>query len=185
MNNYRPSLVTGPTVEPVTVEQAKLRLQIAATDHAHDEHIAELISECREEFEADSDSLVCQQTWKLETEVMSDGMQLYKSPVQSVTSVTYYDTAGTLHTLPTTVWDFDKTNRKIFLKPDQIWPVTQKRWDAWVITYVCGYSTVPAVVQKAILLLVENYFLSKDPTKESEFKSYNRLVNKLQRSTYP
>ncbi len=185
MKVYRPSLVTGPTVEPVKVNQLKYRVNLALEDDSHNDYITELLKECREEVETDCDILCCTQTWQLQTDSIEHGIQLYKSPIQSITSIQYYDAGGTLTTLATSVYDFDATNRKVFLKTDQIWPAHQERWDAWKIVYVCGYSTVPAIVQKAILLLAENYFLARDPQKESEFSSYNRLIAKLGRSTYP
>ncbi len=185
MNNYRPSLVTGPAREPISIGQIKHRVNLAMDDDSHDCYLTDLVKECREEVESDCDMLCCTQTWQLQTEAMVDGLQLYKSPIQSVTSIQYYDTAGTVTTLPTSVYSFDSVNRKIFLKPDQIFPVTQKRFDAWTVIYVAGYTTVPAIVEKAVLLLAENYFLARDPQKESEFRSYNRLIAKMQRSTYP
>ena len=185
MKIYRPSLVTAATAEPISIGQLKQRVNLAADDDSHDCYLAELIKECREEVETDCDLLCCTQTWQLLTDEMEDGLQLFKSPIQSITSIQYYDSAGTLTTLPTSVYSFDVANRKIHLKPDQYWPSFQARWDAWKILYVCGYATVPPIVQKAVLLLAENYFLARDPQKESEFSSYNRLMVKMQRSTYP
>jgi uncharacterized phiE125 gp8 family phage protein len=185
MEVYRPSLLIGPTTEPVLLDQVKERVEIALSDEAHDSHLIELIAQAREEVEHDCDLAINTQTWELKTAVMQHGLQLYKNPIQSITSIEYYDTGGTLRTLPTSVYSFDATNRKIYLKPNQVWPAYETRWDAWRIVYVCGYTTVPAIVQKAVLLLAENYFLARDPQKESTFSSYNRLVRKLHRSTYP
>ena len=185
MKNYRPSLLIGPTTEPVLLDQVKERVEIALSDEAHDSHLLELIAQAREEVEHDCDMAINTQTWELKTEMMVDGLQLYKSPVQSITSIQYYDTNSVLTTLSTTVYSLDVANRTIRLNNNQLWPPTELRWDAWRIVYVCGYTTVPAIVQKAVLLLAENYFLARDPQKESTFSSYNRLVRKLHRSTYP
>jgi uncharacterized phiE125 gp8 family phage protein len=185
VNNYRPTLLTGPTIEPVLLDQVKECVEIALGDPSHDSHLLDLISQARQEVESDCDIAICPQTWELKTDAMIDGLQLHKSPVQSITSIEYYDTNGLLTTLPTTIYGLDVANRKIQLKYNELWPVAQARWDAWRIVYVCGYSNVPAIVQKAVLLLVENYFLARDPHKESEFRSYGRLISKLQRSTYP
>lgn len=185
MKIYRPSLVTAPTREPVSIGQVKHRVNLASDDDSHDCYLDELIKECREEVETDCDILCCTQTWKLQTDAIEHGLQLYKSPIQSITSIQYYDVGGTLTTLATSVYSFDATNRKIYLKPNQNWPTADTRWDAWAITYVCGYATVPSIVQKAVLLLAENYFLARDPQKESQFSSYNRLITKMARSTYP
>lgn len=184
-DNYRPILVTAPTTDAVTIEQAKKQCEIAESDTAHDEHLYQLIDRARDEFEADCDLCIKSQTWRVYTDDMDDGMQLQKGPIQSITSIKYYDNTNTQQTLATSVYGFDAANRKIRLKYDQVWPPFTSRWDAWEITYLCGYSTVPPMAVQAMLILIEKYFLGRESLKEPEFRTYQRLVSKMQRSTYP
>ena len=184
MDNYRPQLVTGPTIEPVTLDQAKKQVELSVTDTAHDEHLLELITRAREEFETDCDHVVCQQTWKVFTSSVTDGMQLQKAPIISITSMQYYNASNTITTLPTTVYNFDAANRRIQLQYNQIWPSHETRWDAWAITYLCGYATLPGIAVQAMLMLVEKYFLGRE-LRDAEFANYQRLILKMQRSTYP
>jgi len=184
-DNYRPILVTAPTADAVTLSQAKKQVEIADSDTAHDEHLHELIDRARDEFEADCDLCISPQTWKVYTDEMEDGMQLYKGPIQSITSVKYYDTNNVLQTLETSIYNFDAANRMIRLQYNQLWPVTTVRWDAFEITYLCGFATFPPMAIQAMLILVEKYFLGREPSKDPDFRTYQRLVHKMQRSTYP
>lgn len=184
-DNYRPILVTAPTTDAVTIEQAKKQCEIAESDTAHDEHLYQLIDRARDEFEADCDLCISSQTWKVFTDHIDDPMQLQKGPIQSITSIKYYDSNNALQTLDTSFYGFDVANRMIRLKYNQLYPPATPRWDSWEITYLCGYSTVPPMAVQAMLILIEKYFLGREALKEPEFKTYQRLVSKMQRSTYP
>lgn len=185
MDNYRPILVTAPTADAVTLSQAKKQCEIAEFDPTHDDHFLALIDRAREELEIDCDMCICPQTWRVYTDDMEDEMQLQKGPIQSITSIKYYDINNVQQTLSTSIYGFDVANRTIRLKYNQSWPSTITRWDAWEITYLCGYSNVPPMAQQAMLILIEKYFLGREALKEPEFKTYERLVAKMQRSTYP
>ena len=184
-DNYRPILVTAPTVDVVTLAQAKKQVELADSDTAHDEHLYELIDRARDEFEADCDLCISPQTWKFYADDMDEEMQLQKGPIQSIASIKYYDTNNALQTLSTSIYNFDVANRTIRLQYNQLWPVATTRWDAWEITYLCGFATVPPMAVQAMLILIEKYFLGREAMKEPTFNTYQRLVNKMQRSTYP
>lgn len=51
-------LVTGPTVEPLTLNEAKKQLEIATSDTTHDGQLAQMIQEAREQWEHDTDSVL-------------------------------------------------------------------------------------------------------------------------------
>jgi uncharacterized phiE125 gp8 family phage protein len=181
--------VTAPTFEPVTVAQARKQVELAESDRAHDEQLELLIQAAREQLEADTDLVLGQKTVKVYDDDFDAAMQLQLRPIQSITSVKYYDTGNSLQTLSTSYYDFDAANRKVVLKYNQTWPaVILGRYDAVEITYVCGYASqalIPALAKQACLLLVGNYFEGRDMLKESDAKTYDRIVAKLMRSTYP
>lgn len=185
MQNYRPILVTAPTVDAVTIEQAKKQCEIAESDTAHDTHLYQLIDAARQQLEEDCDMCICSQTWRVFADDMDDGMQLQKGPIQSITSIKYYDSSNAQQTLSTSVYGFDVANRMIRLKYDQVWPSFTNRWDAWEVTYLCGFATVPPLAKQAMLMLIETYFLEREVMRESDLKKYQRLVGLMQRSTYP
>ena len=183
-DNYRPILVTGPTSDSVTIEQAKKQCEIAESDTTHDDHLCRLVNSALQEFESDCDMCIAPQTWKVQHDDFEDGMQLQKGPIQSITSIKYYNTAGTLTTLPTSVYNFDVANRRIRLQYFQIVPLSQLRWDAWEFTYLCGFASPPPLAVQAMLMLVEKYWLGRE-MREPNYERYQNLVLKMQRSTYP
>lgn len=74
------------------------------------------------------------------------------SPVQSVTSVKYYDENNTLQTISTLsyqVLDFGLPHKLVF-NPDYSFPAIYNRKDALQITYTCGMTTIPEDIQTFI-----------------------------------
>lgn len=188
----RATVVTAPTVEPVTLAEAKKQLEISQSDTAHDDQLTLLIQAAREQWEHDTDSCCLTQTLSVTLEEWEDDeIYLPKRPVQSITSITYYDTANTQQTLSTSVYSLDAACRAVRLKYMQIWPPIVDRWDAVTVTYVAGYTsttTVPAIVKQAILLLVGHYFENRDQLLSESMQSlpvYESLVRRFMRSTYP
>lgn len=187
----RATLVTGPVSEPVTLTQAKKQLEIPASDTAHDDHITLLIQAAREQWEHDTDSAVIEQTWLVNAECFyDDELYLPKRPIQSITSVKYYDSTNTQQTLSSSVYQLDAANRAVRLAYLQNWPLTVERFDSIEIKYVCGYddaTAVPAVAKQAILLLIGHYFENRDMIGNamSEVVAYENLVKRFMRPTYP
>ncbi len=94
------------------------------------------------------------QTWTLTLRWFADVMYLpMASPLQSVTSLKYYDTAGTLQTLATSSYDVDLVSRpgRVLRKANVSWPALQsgKLGGRVVITYVVGW-TDPALIPERI-----------------------------------
>jgi hypothetical protein len=119
-----------------------------------------------------------------------DSIELVRRPVQFSTSpavapvVTYFDTNGALQTLdPTT---YTVACDKITLNVGSTWPLTDRRQDCVQISYVAGYSTVPARLTLATMFLANHYYENRtivtiEPTSEvymtllsllSSFRSY-------------
>jgi len=191
LENLIPLVVTGPTFEPVTIYQAKKQCEIAESDVAHDEHLTDLIVSAREELEQDTGICFATRTLKTYMESIEDGTRLQTRPVTSITSLKYYDTTNTQQTLATTYYGFDIGKRQIRLKYNQSWPVYTPRWDAWEITYVCGYASealIPQLAKAAILMLVGYRFENRDMIHSDAMnncKPYEALVAKMMRATYP
>ena len=189
MSNLIPLVTSGPTFEPLTLAQAKKQVELAESDRTHDEHLTLLIQAAREQFEGDTNLVLGQKTLKVFDYDFDTAIQLQLRPIQSITSIRYYDTNNTLQTLSTSIYDFDVAKRSVVLKYNQLFPpIIAGRYDAVEIVYVAGYATqalIPAVAKQACLLLVGNYFEGRDMLKESDAKTYERLVTLCMRSTYP
>jgi len=187
----RAILVTAPIAEPVTLAEAKKQLEIAASDTAHDAQLSLLIQAAREQWEADTDSAVITQTWKVYAEAFGDDeIYLPKRPIQSITHVKYYDSGNVLQTLSSDVYSLDIAERAVRLDSMKIWPSVYDRWDAVTVTYLAGYSSalsIPAIHKQAILLLVGYYFDANrgENDRPNDQKAYENLVNKFMRSNYP
>jgi len=191
MLTVAPLVITGPTAEPLTLAEAKKQLELASSDTTHDEHLSSLIQSAREEWENDTEMICCTQTLQIKVDRMFDEFKLPHKPVQSVTSLVYFDSNNASTTLPTTIWDFDQARKVIRLKYNQLFPTWTPRYDAWTITYVCGYSDdgalVPAIAKQAMLLLVGYYFDANrgENDKANDKRAYEALVSKFMRSSYP
>ena len=188
----RATLVTGPASEPLTLLEAKKQCELNPSDTAHDDHLTLLIQAAREQWEHDTDSASITQTWRVTIEGFTDDeIYLPKRPLQSITSITYYDSANAQQTLSTDYYSLDAASGAVRLKYDQVWPGTASRWDAATITYVAGYtsaSTVPAIQKAAMRLLVGKYFENRDLLVNDGMytdRAYEALVHKFMRSSYP
>jgi uncharacterized phiE125 gp8 family phage protein len=188
----KPIRVTDQTSEAITLAQARKQLEIAQSDLAHDDQLTLLIQSARDQWEADTDSAVLTQTWRVYLDSFNDDeIYLPKRPVSSITTLKYYDLTNTQQTLATSYYSLDQGSRVIRLKYQQDWPGTVARWDAVEITYVCGYASaaaVPAIAKQAMLLLVGKYFENRDLLVNDVIftdAAYESLVRKFMRSCYP
>lgn len=144
-NAYK--LVTGPTSEPITTSDAKLDRRITGSDD--DAAVVRWIASARSRAESYLGRGLLQQTWKLALDEFVDEIELpMAAPLQSVTSVQYYNTSGSLTTLGASVYQVDTLSEpgRVLLAPDQVWPATQSgRRLAVEITYVVGYANAAAI----------------------------------------
>lgn len=183
-------VISGPSVEPLTLDQVKKQLEISVSDTTHDIQLASMIQEAREQWEHDTDSVTCYQTLRIKVSDFYDGFELPKGPVQSVTSLQYYDGNNNLQTYSAANYGLHKD--EIRLGYQVTLPAWSARWDAWAITYRSGYSQdaslVPAIAKRAMLLLVANYFENRDMLMSEAMqsqKAYEMLVRRFMRSSYP
>lgn len=184
-------LSTRPTLEPVSITEARKQLELQQ-DPSHDEHLLRLITQAREQFEHDTESAMCYQTWVYKTAKIYDGLRIPKRPVHSITTIKYYDSGNALQTLSSTVYQLDKPGRMIRLAYDKDWPDTVSRWDAYELTIKFGYSQdgalVPQVAKQAMLLLIGHYFENRDMLMSDAMQAltaYEHLVRRFIRSSYP
>lgn len=188
----RATLVTAPASEPITLAEARKQLELANDDTTHSDHLTLLIQAAREQWEHDTDSACLTQTWSVNLPYFSgSSIALPKRPIQSITSITYYDSAEASQTLATSVYAFDAAARKVRLKTLQTWPTTYERFDAVTVTFVAGYASaanVPAIHKQAMRLLISHYFENRDMIMSEALQSmpaYEALVSRFLRSSYP
>lgn len=154
------SLVTAPVVEPLTIAEAKQHCRIFVDDD--NALIASYITVARQGAEQYLNRAVPPQTWQAQLGGFADVIWLpMAAPLQSVSSVKYYDTAGVLQTLASTYYTVDTVSEpgRVVRAPNQSWPAVQSdRLAPVIITYVCGWATVqdiPELIKAGIRLAVE------------------------------
>jgi uncharacterized phiE125 gp8 family phage protein len=162
------SITTGPTVEPITVDEAKRQARI--TDTSSDSLIESYIITAREAAQDYMNRGLLTQTV---TAVFSDFANVMPlplaSPLQSITSVKYYDADGALQTLATSYYDTDSVARPacLVLKPEQTWPTLESDRRSWrvEVIYVVGWTTAAAVperIKQGIRMYVTYLDLDRD-----------------------
>lgn len=157
-------LKTAPTVEPVTLAEAKLHLKLDS-DTTDDTLITALIVAARQAAENYTGRAFINQTWEYATDEFPDEeMTLRPAPLSSITSITYVDANGATQTLSTSVYDANTYDAPgcAFLRYGQCWPSARDVENSILITFVAGYgssaSSVPAPVKAAILLTVGHLY---------------------------
>jgi len=187
----RPTVVTGPTAEPITLAEAKRQLFLAESDTSSDNELISRIQAAREQWEHDTDSYLVQQTLSVTLErFCGREIELNGRPIQSITHVKYYDENGTLQTLSPSKYSFNAAEREIELKWQETWPTTEIRWDAVTVTYVAGHSalsSIPAIAKQAMLLLITYYQFGNrgDNDRPNDNRAYEALVRRYMRAGYP
>jgi uncharacterized phiE125 gp8 family phage protein len=157
-----------PTQEPIDIGDAKAQARI--TDDSSDALIDGYIVAARQACEDYMGRALFTSTWQLVLEDFANVIPLpMASPLQSVSSITYYDTDGTSQTLATSVYDVDTASRpgRVVLKPDQSWPSVQsaRLHGRVTITYVAGWSdvgSIPQLIKQGLLMYVTYLDLDRD-----------------------
>jgi uncharacterized phiE125 gp8 family phage protein len=194
MNSVRHSsrVSVGPTVEPVSVEELKAHSRV---DHNHeDSKIADYLQTARVMLERDTQRALCTQTRVLYLDYLPAYISLDVAPIQSITSITYYDSLNVQQTLVSTAYEYDLYAEPAIIRPafGQTWPTTYDRLSAVAVTYVAGYglaSAVPQDAKHAIRMLAASWLENSESvltgtiSKEIEF-SYSALRDRLMWSNY-
>lgn len=160
-------LATGPTTEPVALAEVKDHIRVSGSDE--DALINDLITSAREYIETFTGRTLMPQTWDLKLNCFPAGgapLVLPNPPVQSVTSITYLDTAGDSQTWASSKYlttDLPQTAPRaqmprVPLAYAESYPSTYGVENAVTVTFVTGYtsaSAVPALLRTGLKFLVE------------------------------
>jgi uncharacterized phiE125 gp8 family phage protein len=162
-------LVTGPTIEPITDAEAVEHLRLPSYDDVS--KVQQAIRGARWEAEKYMSRGLLTQTWKYAQDGFTSEIWLpMAAPLQSVTTVKYYDTAGTLTTLSSTAYLVDTLSEpgRVYLAPNQVWPSLQSdRRFAVEITYVVGWteaSLVPGNIIDGLYLAIGDAYEHREST---------------------
>lgn len=194
--SLRVSTITEPTVEPITLAEARSHLRLEATGspaaHEDDDYVTALIQAAREKVEIDTGRALVQRTMRLRVNTWDYEICLPYAPLLSVTSVEYYDNDGTLQTLSTSIYDVvtDETPGKIRRAYNQSWPLHRSQENAIQITYVAGYAddgasptdyraNIPAALKQAMYLIIGDLYENREGQIVGVSAMENPAVNAL------
>ena len=160
-------LITAPTVEPLTLAEAKEHLQYTASDQ--DNYITGLISFARESCEGITKRCMISQTRESAMDYFPDTIIL-RPNVTSIVGVYYYDVTGIQRTLDPQDYLLDNAPGSsahwCLPMPNKTFPDTQSgRANAVTVRYQSGYlnaSDVPRTVKQWMLLQIGNLFANRE-----------------------
>lgn len=91
-----------------------------------------------------------------------DPITLKHTNVQSITSITYYDLNDAQQSQ--TDYYLDNRNPVNTLSPlyEGVWPDTNQDYENVVITYQAGYTTIPDLINQAVLLIIGSLYEQRE-----------------------
>lgn len=165
------TIIEAPDEEPVATAEAKLHLRV---DHTADDALIEqLVTAARQRVENVTWRSLVTQTLELTLDAWPrcGHIDVPRPPLQSVTSITYTDAAGTETVWPSALYQVvtQGTPARIVPAYGESWPTAAsgslRAANGIAVRYVAGYgdaAAVPALLKAAILLLVGHWYENRE-----------------------
>lgn len=170
--------VVKPTVEPVSVDDVKQHSRIDTNDD--NAYLFNLIQSATNFVEDYTRRYLITRTIDYKFDGGLRNIEIPGGNLQSVTSVTYIDTAGSEQTLSTSVYDVDTDSQpgRIVLAYGQSWPSTRDKIHNVTVRAVVGYGSVkdiPKGIRGFILALVDHLYEHRTTVTELNLSEDNVL----------
>jgi len=151
---------TAPIEEPIDLATARLQVRMTADDTTVENPLFAIwIAAARRHAEALTGRSFITQAWRLVLDEFSHCIELERGPVQSITSLTYRDMAGTTQTVSwaaaangiqrstdgTLVADLSGDIARIAPAFGRTWPEALPEIGAVAVAYTAGYGAAAAV----------------------------------------
>lgn len=175
MDYLKIKLITDVSTELVSVSELKTQLRIDVTDE--DSYLPSLITAAREYCEMYIGRTIGTKVLEgiLDDFPCKNYIDLYDSPVQSLTSIKYTDSNET-----ETTWNSDYYITNLDIIPEKIYPAYGQSWPSFTpypsgavrIRYQAGHTSanLPEAIKQAILLISGDLYENREAT--SEKKAY-------------
>ena len=153
---------TAATTPVFTTAEAKAVLKVDVTDD--DTVIDNLVSAATESGQIYTNQYFIDTVVTQYSDTWDDFYTLYKSPVDSITSVKYYDSDDSLQTLSSSNYILDNSYQpaRIGISVTGTLPNLSDRINAVEVKYTVGYGTastdVPQGIRQAVLLTLSNWY---------------------------
>jgi uncharacterized phiE125 gp8 family phage protein len=165
-------IITPPATEPVSLAEARSHFKVDSTDD--DTLISALISTARSQAEHRTGRAFITQTLELVLDSFPADIELPMPPAIGITSVSYYDSNGTLQTLDASEYSLDRDSEPGWLVPayGASWPATYGMPNAVRIRYTAGYgaaSDVPEPIKTWIKMAASTMYNQRDGIIDGRF----------------
>lgn len=177
-------VASGPAVEPLSLTEAKLHLRV--TNTVENDLVTNAILAARRYLEGFTGPIITQTIHEyFDAFPGGDRMCLSYPNVQSITSITYTDTADQVSTFAASNYQLSAYGKgrpsEIWLKYGKDWPIeTLQTVDGVKVIYVAGFgaaaSDVPEEIRQAAKLLLGHFYQNR----EEELRGNNTVPSKLQ-----
>jgi|TARA_Y100000310_G_scaffold169451_1_gene169499 uncharacterized phiE125 gp8 family phage protein len=161
------NITVEPSVEPVSVAEVREHLRNEG-ESFDDDYITHLIKVSRKLCEKYCNRVFITQTWQQNESSFGAYIDLAVNKVQSVTSITYVDTAEAEQTLSTSNYQVDllADTATVYEGVTAGFPaISSSTINPIKITYVCGYgvaSAVPDDIKQAIFIMISNFYENRE-----------------------
>jgi len=162
------TLVTGPSTEPLTLEETKAQLRLDIDDD--DALIRRLIIAARLWVEGQTKRALVTQTWDQKI----DGnwpwkhnmpfIEFEKNPAQSVSAITYVDGSSPNPTLNATQYLTVGRTHNSYVAPAYgvTWPSVRNVPEAITVRFIAGHTDVPEPLKHAVAMLVAHWYENRE-----------------------
>ena len=162
-------LTSGPSVEPVSLAEAKAHLRVDGT--AEDTLIGSLIVTSRLHVEAALGLALITQSWSYFVDAWPKGteLRLPLRPVQAIAAVQLYGPDESVTPVPPEIYlvDGHSVPPRLVRQGAKVWPKPVRSANGIEVAFVAGYgdtaADVPAPIRQAVLLLVAHWYENREP----------------------
>jgi uncharacterized phiE125 gp8 family phage protein len=150
-------LLTAPTAQPVSLAMAKAHLRIGPDETDQDDSISLLIDAATTRAGKVTQRALNVQSWRLILDCFPKGaISIPLPPLISVESIKYTDVSGVEQTLSEGDYLVNPYGLigRVTTSAGKRWPITLAQEMAVRIEFTAGYTSVPADIGAAILLLI-------------------------------
>ena len=174
--------IIDPAVEPLSIDEARSQARLdGASDQDLD--LLEFLRGARDQAEQFTRRALITQTWRLTIDnAFPDTIELWRTPVQSITSITYLDSDSVEQTVDSSLYQSNLTVAPAIIKPtyNGTWPTPYAVLGAVNVTFVAGYGdapyNVPPMIRMALRALIASCVDYRDATSADWDGFYQRLM---------
>lgn len=165
-------LVTPPVDFPVSIHELKMHLNLENVDH-DDALLARYLASAVAELDGPEGwfgRALLTQTWDFKLDEFPGGaIEIPLPPLQSITSIKYFDSEGIEQTLASSVYQVvgvgSSSPGKVQPAINASWPSAQSIPEAVTVRFVAGYgaaSDVPAPIRRLLMLSVGDAYAHRE-----------------------